>query len=303
MNVKKKILLLAGGPSKERRVSLETGKAVYKALKTLGYDIVKIDPKPALTDFLKYNCDLAFNALHGQFGEDGIIQSILEKQKIPYTHSGSKSSSIAMDKLKSKRKFIKIKINTPKFKVIKKLKDLKGSISKKKFVLKPINEGSSVGVLIYNNFNQINKSLIRKYLKKYNQLLQEEFIEGKEIQAAVIGSKAIGAIEIKPSRKFYDYKAKYNAKAKTKHIMPANLDKKTYKKVLQMSLKAHRCLSCSGVTRSDFIVTKRNEIFILETNTQPGMTNLSLVPEIAEYYGISFIKLVKWMASDASINR
>jgi D-alanine-D-alanine ligase len=299
----KKILLLAGGPSKERRVSLETGKAVYKALKSLGYNIIRVDPRLSSINFLKYNCDLAFNALHGQFGEDGIIQDILEKQKIPYTHSGVKSSAIAMDKVKSKKKFIKIKINTPKFKVIKKLQDLNNSISKKKFVLKPINEGSSVGVLIYNNFDQINKSLIKKYLKKYNQLLQEEFIEGKEVQAAVMGSKAIGAIEIKPSRKFYDYKAKYNAKAKTKHIMPANLDKKTYRKVLELSLKAHRCLSCRGVTRSDFRVTKDNEIFILETNTQPGMTNLSLVPEITEYYGISFVKLIKWITLDASINR
>jgi D-alanine-D-alanine ligase len=303
MNVKKKILLLAGGPSKERKISLATGKAVYEALKTLGYDIIKIDPNAALTDFLKYNCDLAFNALHGQFGEDGIIQKFLEQQKIRYTHSGAKSSAIAMDKLKSKRKFIKIKIKTPKFKVIKKLQDLNNSISKKKFVIKPINEGSSVGVLIYSNFDQINKSLIKKYLKKYNQLLQEEFVEGKEVQAAVMGSKAIGAIEIKPSRKFYDYKAKYNLKAKTKHIMPANLDKKTYRKVLQMSLKAHKCLSCKGVTRSDFRVTQNNEIFILETNTQPGMTNLSLVPEIAEHYGISFVKLVEWIVSDASINR
>ena len=299
----KKILLLAGGPSKERRVSLETGKAVYKALKSLGYNIIRVDPRLSSINFLKYNCDLAFNALHGQFGEDGIIQSILEKQKIPYTHSGVKSSAIAMDKVKSKRKFIKIKINTPKFKVIKKLQDLNNSISKKKFVLKPISEGSSVGVLIYNKFDQINKLLIKKYLKKYNQLLQEEFIEGKEVQAAVMGSKAIGAIEIKPSRKFYDYKAKYNAKAKTKHIMPANLDKKTYRKVLELSLKAHRCLSCRGVTRSDFRVTKDNEIFILETNTQPGMTNLSLVPEITEYYGISFVKLIKWITLDASINR
>jgi D-alanine-D-alanine ligase len=303
MNSKKKILLLQGGPSKERKVSFATGKAVYEALKTLGYDIVEVDPKPASTNFLKYNCDLAFNALHGQFGEDGIIQRVLEKQKIPYTHSGAKSSAIAMDKLKSKRKFIKIKINTPKFKVIKKLQDLNNNISKKKFVLKPINEGSSVGVLIYNNLDQINKYLVKEYLKKYNQLLQEEFIEGKEIQAAVIGSNAIGAIEIKPSRQFYDYKAKYNTEAKTKHIMPANLDKKTYKKVLQISLKAHKCLLCKGVTRSDFKVTNDNKIFILETNTQPGMTNLSLVPEIAEYYGISFVKLVKWIVLDASINR
>ena len=141
------------------------------------------------------------------------------------------------------------------------------------------------------------------YLRKYRKLLQEEFIEGKEVQAAVMGSKALGAIEIKPSRKFYDYNAKYSRNAKTKHIMPANLEKKIYNKVLQIALRAHKCLSCRGVTRSDFRVTRDNEIYILETNTQPGMTPLSLVPEIAEYSGIAFVKLIKWIVLDASTNR
>ena len=241
--------------------------------------------------------------MHGQFGEDGTIQSLLEKQKIPYTHSGIKASAVAMDKLKSKKEFIKIKINTPKFKIIKKISDLNNVISKNKFVLKPVNEGSSVGVLIYENFQEIDKVKIKKYLKKYKRLLQEEFIEGKEIQAAVMGSKAIGAIEIRPTRAFYDYNAKYSSKAKTKHIMPARIEKKTYNKVLQMALKAHKCLACKGITRSDFRVTKDNNIFILETNTQPGMTNLSLVPEIAGYCGISFVELVRWIVLDASINR
>ena len=299
----KKILLLLGGPSKERKVSLSSGKAIYLTLRNLGYEVTKVDPKIRSKNFSKYNCDLAFNALHGQFGEDGTIQSLLERQKIPYTHSGVKSSAIAMDKLKSKKKFIKANIKTPKFKVIKKLSDLNNIISKKKFVLKPINEGSSVGVVICKNLTSLNKIKIKMYLRKYRKLLQEEFIEGKEVQAAVMGSKALGAIEIKPSRKFYDYNAKYSRNAKTKHIMPANLEKKFYNKVLQVALKAHKCLSCKGVTRSDFRVTKDNEIYILETNTQPGMTPLSLVPEIAEYSGITFIKLIKWMALDASTNR
>ena len=299
----KKILLLSGGPSRERKVSINSGKAVYFALKKLGYSIIKVDPKYIYTNFKKYNCDIAFNALHGQFGEDGTIQSLLEKQKIPYTHSGVKASAVAMDKLKSKKEFIKIKINTPKFKIIKKISDLNNVISKNKFVLKPVNEGSSVGVLIYENFQEIDKTKIKKYLKKYKRLLQEEFIEGKEIQAAVMGSKAIGAIEIRPTRAFYDYNAKYSSKAKTKHIMPARIEKKTYNKVLQMALKAHKCLACKGITRSDFRVTKDNTIFILETNTQPGMTNLSLVPEIADYCGISFVELVRWIVLDASINR
>ena len=274
---KKKILLLVGGPSKERKVSLSSGKAIYLALRKLGYEVTKVDPKIGSKNFSKYNCDLAFNALHGQFGEDGTIQSLLERQKIPYTHSGVKSSTIAMDKLKSKKQFIKAKIKTPKFKVIKKLSDLNNTISKKKFVLKPINEGSSVGVVICKNSTSLNKTKIKIYLRKYGKLLQEEFIEGKEVQAAVMGSKALGAIEIKPSRIFYDYNAKYSRNAKTKHIMPANLEKKFYNKVLQLALRAHKCLSCKGVTRSDFRVTKDNEIYILEINTQPGMTPLSLV--------------------------
>ena len=299
----KKILLLLGGPSKERKVSLSSGKAIYLALRNLGYQVTKVDPKIGSKNFSKYNCDLAFNALHGQFGEDGTIQSLLERQKIPYTHSGVKSSAIAMDKLKSKKQFIKAKIKTPEFKVIKKLSDLNSIISKKKFVLKPSNEGSSVGVVIYKNLSSLKEVKIKMYLRKYGKLLQEEFIEGKEVQVAVMGGKALGAIEIKPSRKFYDYNAKYSRNAKTKHIMPANLEKKFYNKVLQVALKAHKCLSCKGVTRSDFRVTKDNEIYILETNTQPGMTPLSLVPEIAEYSGITFIKLIKWMALDASTNR
>lgn len=301
--MKKKILLLSGGPSKERAVSINSGKAVYKALKKLDYNVIKIDPNKKFTDYAKYKCNLAFNALHGQFGEDGTIQSYLEKQKICYTHSGVLASALAMDKVKSKKIFIKKKINTPKYKIIKKISELSNPISNGKFVLKPINEGSSVGVLIYDNLKKINKKKIKQYLKKYKKLLQEEFIEGKEVQVAVMGNKALGAIEIRPKRKFYDFNAKYSAKAKTEHIMPAKLDKLTYKRVLQMALKAHKYIGCKGVTRSDFRIRDDNKIFILEINTQPGMTSLSLVPEIAEYKGLSFIKLIQWMVSDASINR
>ena len=152
-------------------------------------------------------------------------------------------------------------------------------------------------------WKKLTKKKIKQYLKKYKKLLQEEFIEGKEVQVAVMGNKALGAIEIRPKRKFYDFNAKYSAKAKTEHIMPAKLDKLTYKRVLQMALKAHKYIGCKGVTRSDFRIRDDNKIFILEINTQPGMTSLSLVPEIAEYKGLSFIKLIQWIVSDASINR
>ena len=300
--MKKKIILLMGGPSKERSVSILSGKACYKALKKAGYDVVKIDPKNENLNLSKHKANLAFNALHGQFGEDGTIQKILEKQKIPYTHSGIRSSKIAMDKVKSKIYFIKNKILTPKYKIIRKISDLKNNISTNKFVIKPINEGSSVGVLIYDNYKKINFTKIKYYLNKYKKLLQEEYIPGKEIQVAVMGKKPLGAIEIQPLRKFYDYKAKYSHQAKTKHIMPANINKDLYKKILLIALKAHNVLGCRGVTRSDFRVINK-KIYILEVNTQPGMTNLSLVPEIAQYRGITFDKLVKWIAKDASINR
>ena len=300
--MKKKIILLMGGPSKERSVSILSGKACYRALKKAGYEVVKIDPKNENLNLSKHKANLAFNALHGQFGEDGTIQKILEKQKIPYTHSGIRSSKIAMDKVKSKIYFIKNKILTPKYKIIRKISDFKNNLSTNKFVIKPINEGSSVGVLIYDNYKKINFTKIKYYLNKYKKLLQEEYIPGKEIQVAVMGKKPLGAIEIQPLRKFYDFKAKYSHQAKTKHIMPANINKDLYKKILLIALKAHNVLGCRGVTRSDFRVINK-KIYILEVNTQPGMTNLSLVPEIAQYRGITFDKLVKWIAKDASINR
>ena len=300
---KKQILLLLGGPSKERTVSIESGSAVYKALNFLGYEVIKIDPNYQFTNFKKFNCSLAFNALHGQFGEDGTIQKYLEKQKISYTHSGVKASALAMDKVKSKKQFIKHGINTPKYKIIKKISDLENKISNSKFVLKPINEGSSVGVLIFDNLKKINKLQIKKYLKKYKKLLQEEFIEGKEVQVAVMGNRPLGAIEIQPKRKFYDFDAKYNPKAKTKHIMPARINKTLYNQILKLGLRAHKSLGCKGVTRSDFRISNNHKIYILETNTQPGMTSLSLVPEIAKFKGISFKQLINWIVLDASIRR
>ena len=300
---KKRILLLLGGPSKERKVSIQSGSAVCKALNSLGYEVIKIDPTYKFTNFKKFNCSLAFNALHGQFGEDGTIQKYLEKQKISYTHSGVKASALAMDKVKSKKQFIKQGINTPKYKIVTKISDLENQISNSKFVLKPINEGSSVGVLIFDNLKKINKLQIRKYLKKYKKLLQEEFIEGKEVQVAVMGNRPLGAIEIQPKRKFYDFNAKYNPKAKTKHIMPARINKTVYNQILKLALRAHKSLGCKGVTRSDFRVSNSDKIYILETNTQPGMTSLSLVPEIAKFKGISFKQLIKWIVLDASIRR
>ena len=301
--MKKKILIISGGISKERLISLDTGLQVAKELKKNGYKIKISEPNNNLAkNIIQFKPNVIFNALHGQFGEDGYIQTILEGFKIPYTHSGVIASSIAMDKEISKKIFIKNKINTPKFikySYDKKNLDLIQTIDKKlKFpvVVKPINEGSSVNVFICTK-----KNIIRtlKSMKNYKQVIVEEFIAGREIQVAIMGSNKLGIIELKPKRKFYDYEAKYNSNAKTQHIIPVELTKNKSNEVMNMALKAHKAIGCRGITRSDFKFYK-NKFYLLEINTQPGMTKLSLVPEIAAYNGISFIKLIEWILKDAS---
>ena len=304
--MKKKILIISGGISKERLISLDTGQQVAKELKKNGYRVRITEPNNDLEKRIKFfKPNVIFNALHGQFGEDGYIQTILERFKIPYTHSGVIASSIAMDKEISKKIFIKNKINTPKFFTYSydvKNEDLIKKIKKKlrfPVVAKPLNEGSSVNVYICNEKNIIK---ILNSIKQYKKVMIEEFIGGREIQVAIMGNKKLGAIELKPKRKFYDYKAKYNSSAKTKHIIPVDLPKKKLNEVLNISLKAHKLIGCKGVTRSDFKF--KNGIFhLLEINTQPGMTKLSLVPEIAAFRGISFIKLIEWILKDASTKK
>ena len=302
------IVVLMGGLSGERKISFLTGKSCSKALKKKGYKVRELDATGHFVDKLKkLKPKLVFNALHGRYGEDGFVQSILEFLKIPYTHSGVLSSSLAMDKELSRILFRKNKIKTPKYFILH--KDYEGNLNRKiknkkiKFpiVIKPINEGSSLGVYICKNKIQFNKNY-NKLRNEYNKILVEEYIPGKEIQVAVMGDKALGAIELIPKREFYDYKAKYSSKAKTKHVMPATLSRKKYNEVLFLARKAHKVLRCRGITRSDFRFFK-DKFYLLETNTQPGMTKLSLVPEIAHYCGIKFEDLVVWMARDASNNR
>ena len=304
--MKKRILVLCGGISKERLISLDTGKQVANELKKNKYSVITCEPDHTLLKNIKlFKPDIIFNALHGQFGEDGYIQTILEAQKIPYTHSGVIASAIAMDKEISKKIFIKNKILTPKyikFDYKKKQTNIINIIEKKlKFpvVIKPINEGSSVHVYICTKKN-IDKNL--KILSIYNQILIEQFIGGREIQVAIMGTKILGAIELEPKRKFYDYEAKYNSNAKTKHIIPVSLTKKDLQKIKTITKKVHQLIGCKGVTRSDFKFFK-GKFYLLEINTQPGMTKLSLVPEIANYIGISFIQLIEWILKDASISR
>ena len=304
---KEKVTVLMGGISAERDVSLDSGKACAKALSEIGFDVTSLDAKDDFIEkLIKNKPDKVFNALHGRFGEDGSIQGLLEHLKIPYTHSGILSSAIAMDKLTSKKIFKEAKISSPEYQVIKTVEDFQSSKIGYPCVVKPNNEGSSVGVYIFNEPKKSDEDTIVTLLKKYNFLILEKYIPGREIQVAVMGSKALGGIEIVPTRSFYDYEAKYSANAKTKHIIPVKINEADYKKILDMALQAHNILGCKGVTRSDFRYNesdKVNKIYILEVNTQAGMTSLSLVPEIANYYGISFNELVKWIINDASINR
>ena len=304
---KEKVTVLMGGISAERDVSLDSGKACAKALAEIGFEVTSLDAKDDFIEkLIKNKPDKVFNALHGRFGEDGSIQGLLEHLKIPYTHSGILSSAIAMDKLTSKKIFKDAKISSPEYQVIKTLEDFQSSKIGYPCVVKPNNEGSSVGVYIFNEPKKSDEETIISLLKKYTFLILEKYIPGREIQVAVMGSKALGGIEIVPTRSFYDYEAKYSANAKTKHIIPVKINEADYKKILDMAVQAHNILGCRGVTRSDFRYNesdKLNKIYILEVNTQPGMTSLSLVPEIANYYGISFNELVKWIINDASTNR
>ena len=305
-NLKKKILIISGGISKERLISLDTGLQVAKELRKNSYKVKISEPNNNLQkNIIKFNPDVIFNALHGQFGEDGYIQTILERFKIPYTHSGVISSAIAMDKEISKKLFIKYKINTPKFFTysfdMKSSQLVKLINSKLKFpvVVKPLNEGSSVNVFICNRKNIFK---ILESLKNYKKVMIEQFIGGREIQVAILGKKKLGAIELKPKRKFYDYQAKYNTNAKTQHIIKIDLPKNKLNEVLELAHKAHKIIKCKGVTRSDFKYFK-GKFYLLEINTQPGMTKLSLVPEIAAHHGMSFIKLIEWILKDASTKR
>ena len=304
--MKKRVLILSGGISKERLISLDTGFQVAKTLKKFRYNVKILEPDNNLSkNIYTFKPSVIFNALHGQFGEDGYIQTILERFKIPYTHSGPISSAIAMNKEISKKIFLKNKIITPKYFTYSfdlKNSDLIKKINKKlKFpvVVKPLNEGSSVNVFICNQKNVIK---ICNSIKNYRKIMLEEFIGGKEIQVAIMGKKKLGVIELKPKRKFYDYQAKYNSKSKTQHILNIDLPKKKLDMVMNIALKAHRAIGCKSITRSDFKYFN-GKFYLLEVNTQPGMTKLSLVPEIAKYHGIEFINLLEWIINDASTKR
>lgn len=297
----KHVAVLMGGWSREREVSLTSGQAVATALTTLGYRVSPIDVKPDIAEVLaKLQPEVAFNALHGRFGEDGCIQGILEVLKIPYTHSGVLASALAMDKPMAKKVFEASGIRTaPGFVTTRgKVKEMLPFAPP--VVIKPVNEGSSVGVHIVHEMEHLDK--LRDGESPDDEVLVEKYIPGREIQVAVLDDEALGAIEIRPLTGFYDYEAKYTV-GKAEHLMPAPLPQKDYEEVMQLALKAHRALGCKGVSRTDFRYDDtslgQGLFYILETNSQPGMTPLSLTPEIAAHRGMTFGQLVERLITSA----
>ena len=307
---KKKIMVIYGGISAEREISIISSKEIINSLKSLNYEVIDIDADPSLLKEINYHKpNVIFNALHGTWGEDGEVQKILEASKVPYTHSGIESSQLAMDKFKSGKIFKRHNFSHPRS-LLCSLKDLIGSNPMNyPYVIKPNNNGSSVGVVMINyeleKNDYIKKSISgRTCSEESDKLLIQEFIDGPEIQVAIYGNGKSDSIEIVPKNKFYDYESKYFDNGATQHIIPPRLDNKKIDEVNELGLKAHKILKCKGISRSDFILDKETgNFFILEINTQPGMTPTSLVPEIAKYHGISFDSLIDWIIKDASINR
>ena len=296
------IAVLKGGLSAERDVSLSSGKAVEAALLALGYQCTPIDVTSDIANqLMAVKPDAVFNALHGRYGEDGSIQGLLELLKIPYTHSGVLASALAMDKPMAKKVFAHAGIRCAQGGVYRKGDILKGDVMPRPYVIKPLNEGSSVGVKIVHEKDKLDFDVNNWPFGA--MVLVEKYIPGREIQVAVLGDEPLGAIEIRPLNDFYDYEAKYTD-GKAQHLMPAPIAADKYDEVLMLALKAHHALGCRGLTRTDFRFNEQGdgEFYILETNTQPGMTPLSLAPEIAAHAGISFNELVDRLVKEAQLD-
>jgi D-alanine-D-alanine ligase len=308
MTARRRIAVLMGGWSTEREVSLVSGAAVARALASSGHDVVTIDLTRdigALIAKLTPRPDVVFNALHGRYGEDGCIQGVLDILDIPYTHSGVLASALAMDKPTARRLFQHAGLRVADGSVVHRDDVLAGRVMAPPYVVKPVNEGSSVGVRIVRE----NDPPFHETSWPYGEeVLVERYVPGREMTVAVMGDRALGALEIRPKSGFYNYEAKYT-EGKADHLMPAPLPPKRYAEALAIGLTAHRALGCRGVSRTDlrFDDTKGSaddgSFYVLEVNTQPGMTPLSLVPEIAGHIGIEFQKLVNWIVEDASCPR
>lgn len=305
----KHVAVLMGGWSAEREVSLSTGHACAQGLKNAGYKVTEVDVDRKISSVLRdLNPDVAFNALHGPFGEDGLIQGVLEFLNIPYTHSGVLASALAMDKEKAKKILKTVQMPMANSVVADRLEIAEKHIMPPPYVIKPIGEGSSFGVLIVReDMSNPPQELYSKEWKHGDQLMVERFVGGRELTCAIMGNVALGVTEIIPDKaQFYDYEAKY-APGGSKHVLPAKIKPNIYQKIQTLALKAHEVIGCRGVTRSDFLLDDgpmgSGELVWLEINTQPGMTPTSLLPELAEHAGHSFEELLSWIVEDATCNR
>ena len=299
----RRVAVIMGGTSVEREVSLVSGCAVEKALASLGYAVTLIDADHSLPARLaQCRPDVVFNALHGRIGEDGCVQGLFEVLGIPYTHSGVLTSALAMNKPVAKQLFSDAGLTCPEGRVMNFTAVLAGEGFGPPYVMKPLNEGSSVGVHIVLNADN-HRQLTHEDWAFGDQVLVEKYIPGREIQVAIMGDRALGAIEVRPRGRFYDYETKYTD-GKAEHFMPAPIHADAYAQALDIALRAHQTLGCRGVSRADLRYDDTSgepgTFYLLEINTQPGMTPLSLVPEIAANYGLNFPELVAWMVENAA---
>ncbi len=305
----KHVAVLMGGWSAERPVSLNSGRGCADALEALGYRVTRIDVDRSIADTLaRLRPDVAFNALHGRVGEDGTIQGVLEILRIPYTHSGVLASALAMEKDLAKVVLQAAGVPVAHGITVERHEAARRHVLEPPYVLKPVNEGSSFGVVIVKKDRTHPPQEVGRDDWPYgDRLLAERFVAGKELTCAAMGDRVLGVIEIQPvSEAFYGYDAKY-AKGGSRHVLPADLKPNIYHKVQDLTLRAHRALGCRGVSRADFrydeSIGEEGELVCLEVNTQPGMTETSLVPDMAAHAGLSFGELVAWMVEEASCDR
>lgn len=302
-----RIAVLMGGRSAEREVSLSSGRGVMKALKEEGFDPVEVDPGADLMGQLRAaKPDAVFNALHGRFGEDGTVQGILEWMRLPYTHSGVLSSALAMHKERTKDVYRAAGLPVVKSIVCDRREAGARHLMEPPYVIKPVNEGSSVGIfIIRKGDNRPPAALGAEDWNLSSEMMVEEFVPGRELTVSVMGERALCVTEITTDLEFYDYEAKY-APGGSRHVLPAQVPERIARDCMEMSVIAHKALGCRGVSRTDFRYDDtgaKPRLILLETNTQPGMTPTSLVPEQAAYIGMSYAKLCRWMVEDASCDR
>lgn len=301
----KRVAVIYGGWSSERPVSLSSGRQMAEAARKAGYDVTEIDATRELARQLtEAKPDAVLNGLHGPWGEDGSVQGLLEVMGLPYSHSGVLASALAMDKLKSKAVYRQAGLDVAEDRRVTRAEAAAAHALKPPYVIKPVNEGSSFGVLIVREgTNGPPQELTGPNWRYGDYLMAEEYIPGRELTVAVLGDRALAVTEITTLREYYDFDAKYAAGG-SQHVIPADLPAHVTKAAMDASLTAHLALGCRGATRSDFRYDeKKDRLVILETNTQPGMTPTSLVPEQAAHMGMSFVDLVAWMIEDASCQR